>query len=625
MNRSIAILLLCLLSGYVHAQYGSRVGRFEVDEVRGCAPFTVTVTILAPFVCDAANACDMDFEGNDNFQSLTFTHTYAQPGNYLLRILFQTTGVDDIPIEVAPSIQPEFNLYTCGNNEVSVQLNDSNYDEYVINYNDASPEITVTGNGANQHVYAPAPQIVSVRGRNFNAADNCITDDRAVTPLLTLPAPTIMQLNVLDDSQIRLEFDALPNIQYRLAIATNSASNFQNVATVYNETVDTISNLKTDDNYYCFRLAAFDPCYNTTVNSAVICSANLDLDMQNKAIDVRWTTSATGITSYSLRREASDGIILTAYPSASPYPDLGLVCGTEYCYQLTAHYANGSSSVTAIKCAVGFSDDIPPAVTDVTSVVGDNGVQLEWPSDPDFPPAEFRIEKSIMGNYRLLVTTTQTTLLDSEYAIADVPCYRIRYTDLCGNESAPGIEVCPIRLQGTLLADNSVSLSWTPYSGWANGVASYAIEKYSNDGVLLETIPVGTATAYVDTDSDLNHQAFIYVVRAMAVDGGLNTSVSNREMILKDPNLFHPTAFTPNGDNLNDTFTVFGQYVVDFEMNIFNRWGELLFTTNDINSGWDGIYKGREMPEGTYTFIANITDSTGRTFKRSGSVLLLRK
>ena len=70
---------------------------------------------------------------------------------------------------------------------------------------------------------------------------------------------------------------------------------------------------------------------------------------------------------------------------------------------------------------------------------------------------------------------------------------------------------------------------------------------------------------------------------------------------------------------------MFGQYVVAFDMQIFNRWGELLFSTNDIQSGWDGTFRGNEMPEGTYTFIAHITDRAGRTFERSGSVLLLRR
>src|SRR5690606_11613436 len=79
----------------------------------------------------------------------------------------------DIPIEVTENMAPQFDVYTCGNNEVSVQLNDSNYDEYVINYNDASPEAIVNGTGTNHHVYTPGAQTISVRGRDFNADDNC--------------------------------------------------------------------------------------------------------------------------------------------------------------------------------------------------------------------------------------------------------------------------------------------------------------------------------------------------------------------------------------------------------------------------------------------------------------------
>ncbi len=625
MNKCVVIVVLTLLSGYVHAQYGSRLGRFEVDEVKGCVPFTVTVTVVAPFVCDAGNPCDMDFEGNDNFQSLTFTHTYTQPGSYLLRILFQTTGLDDIPIEVTENMAPQFDVYTCGNNEVSVQLNDSNYDEYVINYNDASPEAIVNGTGTNHHVYTPGAQTISVRGRDFNADDNCAIENLDVTPMVTLPSPTITQLDVLDDARIHLEFDALPNIRYQLGIATNSGVNFQNVATIHNETAFTVPNLKTDDNYYCFQLAAFDPCYNTTTNSAVICSADLDVNVRNNAIDALWTTSPTGVSGYSLRREASDGTTLITSPAGSPYADLGIICGTEYCYQLTTQYANGSRSVSLIKCGVGFSDDIPTAIANITSVVTDNGVALEWQPDPNFPPAQFSVEKSTSGTYQLLATTAQPAFQGAAYTTEEASCYRIRYTDLCGNTSSPGIDACPLRLSATLLPDNSVKLTWTPYSGWTNGVAAYTIEKYSGDGVLLESIPAGTATEYIDGATDLDHQAFIYLIRATANDGGLTASRSNRVAILKDPNLFHPTAFTPNGDNLNDIFTVFGQYVVEFEMQIFNRWGELLFTTDDITSGWDGTFKGNAMPEGTYAFIANITDSAGRTFKRSGSVLLLRK
>lgn len=609
-----------------YAQYTSLLGRFDVDQVKGCAPHTVNVTINAPFVCDAANSCDMDFEGDENFRELTFTYTYTQPGSYMLKILFGASDYDSIAVEVVPNTPPDFDVYTCANNEVFVKINDSNYDEYIIEYNDGSPEVTVGPLATDQHAYASsATQTVTVKGRNTGAADNCSPAETNVTPLASLPQPTITLLEVLDEGSIRLEFDTEPNILYKLGIATNNASTFQQLRDIHNTTVDTVFNLKTNDNYYCFQLAALDPCTNAVISSLPHCSAKLELTSRNNAIDVRWTTAATAGAGNELTRTASDGAVLVTNPNASPYTDLGVICGIEYCYRLAITHTNGSRSISSVQCATGFSTDTPTAIENITALVGDNSVVLEWQTDPDFIPAEFSIDKSIQGSYGFLATTTQNAFADPAYLMEDASCYRIGYKDVCDNQSDLSIEACPVRLTGTLLRDNSINLSWTPYSGWANGVSEYLVEKYSEDGTLLQTVPVGNATTYVDASDDLNYQSFVYLVKAIPAEAGIGQATSNRVAVMKDPNLFHPTAFTPNGDNLNDIFTVFGQYVAAFEMKIFNRWGEMLFTTDNIETGWDGTFRGNEMPEGTYTFIAHITDRAGRTFKRSGSVLLLRK
>ena len=297
--KTVIIFLFFIVFAYAaQAQpYPSDLGRFEVDQKKGCAPLTVNVTIRPPFVCNGANPCDMDFENNNQFQSLTFTHTYTQPGTYILRILFQTSGFDQITIVVAPNVQPAFEVYSCGGNGAQVKVTDTNYNQYVINYNDGSPDVVVPSGSLakDNHTFASSGnKTITVRGRNLSADDNCDPLSLALNAVATLPTPVITQLTVLDNTSIQLDFNNQSNILYKLEIATNS-TNFQQLRDVYNTATATVGSLRPDDNFYCFRLGAFDPCNNITVYSNVICSSNFDVSPQNNLNRLTWATSATGI------------------------------------------------------------------------------------------------------------------------------------------------------------------------------------------------------------------------------------------------------------------------------------------------------------------------------------------
>jgi gliding motility-associated-like protein len=89
--------------------------------------------------------------------------------------------------------------------------------------------------------------------------------------------------------------------------------------------------------------------------------------------------------------------------------------------------------------------------------------------------------------------------------------------------------------------------------------------------------------------------------------------------------VFVPNVFSPNNDGKNDLLYVYGNHINKMELRIFNQWGQEVEVITDKSKGWDGKFKGNAQPEGTYTFVANLTDLAGRTFKRSGSVVLLNK
>lgn len=623
-RRSLFTFVATLLSCIVSAQYLSNQGRFQVNEKSGCAPLTVNITIIPPSVCTAAQPCDMDWNGDNNYdQNLVFTHTYSQPGIYWMQILFQASGVDSIQIEVLQDVPPTFEIYTCGGNSAQYRITDSSYDEYVIDFNDASPLAVVPQGGTGSHTYASSgPQSMTVRGRNLNAQDNCTAVSQAFTAVATLPSPFIDELRVLDASSIQLNYTGQDYIQYRLEISRNG-NPFQLVQSLYNTTTVTVPNLQPDNNnYYCFRLGAFDPCNSITNYSNTICSADFDLDIENDVNLLSWSTSASGITDYSLLRD--NATLLTVPSTENSAIDIDIVCKTLYTYQLISNYANGSRSYSLEKSGEAFSTTPPAAVQNITSVVDQNSVILEWDQDRNYVPLEYSIAKSTAG-YAVIGVTPSQTFTDDTYSTEEPVCYRITYVDACDNQSLSSVEGCPIQMTATLQSDNSVDLNWTGYSGWQNGVVGYTIEKYTQDGTLIQSIDAGASTTFTDNSNDPANQVYVYVVKANAVDASLNQSVSNTVTVIKSPNIFYPTAFTPNGDGRNDNFIIMGQYVADFQLFIFNRWGELLYTTTDMTEGWDGTFKGKVMPEGSYIFNADLTDLSGRTFNRSGSVMLLRK
>jgi gliding motility-associated-like protein len=101
-----------------------------------------------------------------------------------------------------------------------------------------------------------------------------------------------------------------------------------------------------------------------------------------------------------------------------------------------------------------------------------------------------------------------------------------------------------------------------------------------------------------------------------------------RKVIVKPSHTFYiPTAFTPNEDGLNETFRPQGYEIDNFTMSIFNRWGELVYSTDDITKGWDGTYNNELCVPGVYTwriqYESKAMKSEGRQVKE-GVVTLLR-
>ncbi len=641
--KNFIIIIFVFIAFKVEAQYFSDDGRFSVVEKNGCAPFNIQVT--AP-ECDGSISCTAIL-GNGVFAGFNNGDVLPYPtaGNFRLQIVFGTSGTGNLDLQVFPNVQPTFEIFACQGNKVLVKIPDTNYDQYIINYNDASPLITVPKGSLAKDIHiflAAGNKTITVRGKNLSSADNCTpgaTQTINVTP--SLQQASISQLEVMDASKIKLDYNNPPasnqlNTQYKLEIAPNSSSAFQQLQTLYNTTTTTIASLSTDNNFYCFRMSTFDACTNIPVPASysnTICSANFDLNIVSDANKMTWVTYSTAgsnVTDFSIAKIV-DLVPFASIPksaSDNSHIDDGvnITCNTDYCYQLTTNYIGGSKSISLLKCGTSFSDGIPFAIEDISSEVSETGVALTWLQDPAFTSNEYSINKSTSGNFRFLANTTTPTYNDETYLTESFSCYKISYIDACLNSSPFGVEACPIRLSGSLQPNNDISLTWSDYTGWKNGVKNYFVQKFNSQGQPIgAAIDNGLMTTYVDPE-DFIDQTYTYVITAIANDVGVSQSASNTITLTKEPYLNYPTGFSPRSNVLkNQIFKVFGQYVSSFEMRIFNRWGQEMFYTNNFDNGWDGTYNGNLMPEGTYVFTAQIIDREGVKSNRSGSLVLLKK
>ena len=119
-----------------------------------------------------------------------------------------------------------------------------------------------------------------------------------------------------------------------------------------------------------------------------------------------------------------------------------------------------------------------------------------------------------------------------------------------------------------------------------------------------------------------------YDVTLVAISNyGCKDSITGRVKIVEEVTFHIPTAFSPDGDGKNEVFRPYGNALSDegYSMTIYDRWGEVVFESTNINEGWDGKIKGnRKGTTGMYSYIIRFIDVYGVPHERSGYVNLIR-
>jgi gliding motility-associated-like protein len=95
--------------------------------------------------------------------------------------------------------------------------------------------------------------------------------------------------------------------------------------------------------------------------------------------------------------------------------------------------------------------------------------------------------------------------------------------------------------------------------------------------------------------------------------------------VYKGPELYTPSAFTPNGDGLNETFYPFPVGIKSINyFRVYNRWGQMVFSSNQLLKGWDGKMGGVDQPSGVYVWMAEGVDKNNNLITKKGTITVIR-
>jgi gliding motility-associated-like protein len=150
-------------------------------------------------------------------------------------------------------------------------------------------------------------------------------------------------------------------------------------------------------------------------------------------------------------------------------------------------------------------------------------------------------------------------------------------------------------------ASAGIIYNWSPAGG------------LNNPNIQNPVVTVG------DIGDDITYQVVATTAEGCKGEGYVRIKVS------KGPDIYVPTGFTPNDDGINDKFTPVSIGIKSYNyFGVFNRWGQMIFTTTRQNEGWDGKMGGREQAAGIYVWMIEGITKDNRLITKKGTVLLIR-
>ena len=291
--------------------------------------------------------------------------------------------------------------------------------------------------------------------------------------------------------------------------------------------------------------------------------------------------------------------------------------------QVCVILAEECGSPTADSCLqINFPD---PILADISpNIEGDcYPVYIEFTNNLDNPDIAFSVWDYGNGNVDTISGNGNTSSL-----YEDPGSYTVNI-ELTTNNGCKFETSFPNIVQAYDYPVSSFSLNPNPAILYDPVVNAY--NQSSSDAIIFDWYAPGSSPSS-GTDEDMvfkypTEEGEYLVELYVENEFGCSDTMEQRVEIIDEVNLYAPNSFTPDGDGINDTWRVHisGIDIYDFNLVIFNRWGEVVFESNNPEIGWDGSYGGRTAPDGVYVWtIRALDERSDDVHEFSGSITLIR-
>lgn len=320
---------------------------------------------------------------------------------------------------------------------------------------------------------------------------------------------------------------------------------------------------------------------------------------------------------------------------------LEVIPNLEYCVYVEA-ISNGTQrpSTTNSACFItDYPEVIDFAYNSTATTTGDRQIEIDLFQDISGKGTTYELLRSEAGqSYQSIGVYPQSTNPIITATDNDVDAqnllyrYKWRVFDGCGQELFETNESNNIILRATGNERDLINtLEWNSYEDWEIDVESYEVYRKlgsEQDYSLLTSLSPSDFSYQDDIEGFLENEGeFCYKVVAVETENSFGfqaISESNISCATQKPLMWIPNTIVING--ANQVFMPVAGFIdfTSYEMEVFNKWGERLFYTNDINVGWDGHFGGSPVREDMYQYVIVYRDGSGQPFVDQGPLYVLK-